>query len=211
MNGNNKNNIFRKYNIKWVITISIGTLILAMVFTFITEKSINKLNTVLSFIILFLIIIIGIIFDILGIAVTKAEEKSFHSMAAKKIDEAKVAIRIIRNAGPVSNFCNDVVGDISGIVSGGIGATLVFRIIQNYSIKNATLVTILMTGIVASITVGGKAFGKAVALIHYEKITYAMAKLINIIEKTLKIKFFSKKKEKKISNNKRVKNDKKKS
>ena len=182
---------FIKYNIKWVISISIGTFILAAIFTLLTENSINSLSTFSSFIVLFVIIIVGIVFDMFGIAVTKAEEKPFHSMAAKKIDEARVAIRIIRNAGPVSNFCNDVVGDISGIVSGGIGATLIFRIIQNYGISNRAIVSILMTAIIAGITVGGKAFGKAFALLHYENITYNIAKFINLIEKIFKVKFFS--------------------
>lgn len=191
MSKDKKENFFDKYNMKWVISISIGTFILAAIFTILTENSINSLSTFLSFIILFVIIVVGIIFDMFGIAVTKAEEKPFHSMAAKKIDEAKVAIRIIRNAGPVSNFCNDVVGDISGIVSGGIGTTLIFRIIQNNGISNGAIVSIIMTATIAAITVGGKALGKAVALLHYEKITYDIAKFINIVEKIFNVKFFS--------------------
>lgn len=187
---------FNKYNMKWVITISIGTFILASIFTVFTENSINNLSTFLSFIILLIIIIVGIIFDMFGIAVTKAEEKPFHSMAAKKIDEARVAIRIIRNAGPVSNFCNDVVGDISGIVSGGIGTTLIFRIIQNHDITSGAIVTIFMTAVIAAVTVGGKALGKAIALLHFEEITYNIAKFINFIEKTFNITFFASKKSK---------------
>ncbi|MGO1470533.1 MAG: hypothetical protein ACTHW2_10970 [Tissierella sp.] len=200
MNNKNRSNLFYKYNIKWVFTISIGTFILAVIFSIITENSINNLQTIVSFVILFLIIIIGIIFDALGIAVTKAEEKPFHSMAAKKNDKAKVAIRLIRNAGPVSNFCNDVVGDISGIVSGGIATTLILRIIKNYDIKNGTIITIFMTAIVASLTVGGKAFGKAVALLHFEEITYNIAKFINLIEKIFNIEFFPNKRTKKHKN-----------
>ncbi len=208
MSNNNKDNLFYKYNIKWVFTISVGTFVLAIIFSIITSNSINKLKTSISFIILLLIIIIGIIFDAFGIAVTRAEEKPFHSMAAKKIDEARVAIRLIKNAGVVSNFCNDVVGDISGIISGGIGTTLVIRIINNYNIGSTTIITILMTSAIAAITVGGKALGKSIALLHYEKITYSMAKFINIIEKIFNIKFFSKNKKKqskKTSNKSKVK------
>lgn len=206
MSSEKKEDLFNKYNIRWVVTISIGTFILAVIFGVITENSINSLETFLSFIILFFIIIIGIIFDIFGIAITKAEEKPFHSMASKKIDEAKVAIRIIRNAGPVSNFCNDVVGDISGIVSGGIGTTLIFRIIKTYEIKNGIIVSIFMTATIASLTVGGKALGKAIALLHFEEITYNLAKFINFIEKTFNVKFFSAKKPK---NNKKSSKDQK--
>lgn len=196
-NNNNKVSFYNKYNVKWVFTISISTFILAVIFTLITSNSVNNLSTLVSFIILFLIIIIGIIFDAFGIAITKAVEKPFHSMAAKKIDEARVAIRLIRNAGMVSNFCNDVVGDISGIISGGIGTTLVLRIIKIYSFENATIISIFMTASIAALTVGGKALGKSIALLHFEKITYNLAKFINLIEKIFNIEFFSKKKTKK--------------
>lgn len=109
---------YEKYNIKWVIYISIFTFILAIIFSMISENLVDKVNIILSLLILITIILIGIIFDIIGIAVTRADEKPFHSMAAKKISEANIALELIKNAGPVSNFCNDVVGDISGIVSG---------------------------------------------------------------------------------------------
>ncbi len=129
-------------------------------------------------------------------------------MAAKKIGEGNVAIRIIRNAGPISNFCNDVVGDISGIISGGIGITLTFRIMQNYNVKDTTIISICMTAIIASLTVGGKALGKFIVLLHYEKITYGLAKFIKVIERTFKIKLFTDKKNKsnkKTSRNQKVK------
>ena len=196
---------FYKYNMKWVLFISVGTFILAIIFSIITETSIERLSTVISFIVLLLIIIIGILFDTLGIAITKAVEEPFHSMASGKIKEANVAIRLIRNAGPVSNFCNDVVGDISGIMSGGIGTTLVFRIVQTYNIKEATIITILMTSFIASITVGGKALGKSVALIHHEQITLKMSKFIRIIEKIFNIEFFKKNKKVKRKANKNSK------
>ncbi len=159
----------KKYNIKWVAAISVWTFILAVIFSIIAENLVNNLDILLAFIILLVIIIIGIIFDIIGIAVTRAEEKPFHSMAAKKIDEAKIAINLIRNAGPVSNFCNDVVGDISGIISGAVGASLIYKLINTYGFENVTLLSILMTAFTASLTVGGKALGKSIALIFYEK------------------------------------------
>ncbi len=194
MNKNEDNSFIKKYNIKWVAAISVWTFILAVIFSIIAENLVNNLDILLAFIILLVIIIIGIIFDIIGIAVTRAEEKPFHSMAAKKIDEAKIAINLIRNAGPVSNFCNDVVGDISGIISGAVGASLIYKLINTYGFENVTLLSILMTAFTASLTVGGKALGKSIALIFYEKIIFDIAKLINIIEKTFGVNFFPNKK-----------------
>ncbi len=193
MNKNGDSNLFKKYNIRWVIAISIWTFLLAIIFSIIAESLVMRLDILLAFITLLIIIIIGIVFDIIGIAVTRAEEKPFHSMAAKKISEAKVAITLIRNAGPVSNFCNDVVGDISGIISGAIGASLVYKLVRAHELNNATLLSILMTALTASLTVGGKALGKSIALIYYEKIVISIAKFINLIEINFGIKLFSKK------------------
>ena len=142
---------------------------------------------VLSPIFLILIILMGIFFDIIGIAVTSAEERPFHAMAANKVEETRYAIRLVRNAGQVSNFCNDVIGDISGIVSGAVGTTIIYKLIQIYDIGNGTLLSIIITSLVASLTVGGKAFGKSIAILYSEKIILEISMFFNFIEKRLKI------------------------
>lgn len=200
MNKKSGPNFFNKYNMKWVLVIGIWTFVLAITFGIIAENLVNSLNILFAFLTLLFIIIIGIIFDIIGIAVARAEEKPFHSMAAKKISEAKIAIALVRNAGPVSNFCNDVVGDISGIISGAVGASLIYKLIDNYGFKNVTWLSILMTSLTASLTVGGKALGKSIALMYYEEIIINIAKFINIIETTFKIEFFPNKKKSNRSN-----------
>ena len=62
--------------------------------------------------ILLLFILLGIMFDIIGVAVTAANPKPFNSMAAHRVKGAKEALYLIRNAEKVASFCNDVVGDI---------------------------------------------------------------------------------------------------
>lgn len=190
MNSEDKKNLFNKSNIKWIIGITLWTFLLSIIFSIITENLVKNLGILISFIILLLIIVIGIFFDIIGIAVTKAEEKPFHSMAAKKINEAKLAIKLVRNAGPVSNFCNDVVGDISGIISGAVGTTLIYKLVSTYGFKDITLLSILITASTASLTVGGKAFGKSIGLIYYEEIVLSIARFMNLIEISFNIELF---------------------
>ena len=71
-----------------------------------------------AFIVLIGIVLIGIVFDSEIARVTVTDEKPFHSMAASKVKGAKSSLMLIRNASRVSNVCNDVVGDICGIISG---------------------------------------------------------------------------------------------
>lgn len=150
----------------------------------------KNLDVFFAFIILIIIILLGILFDIIGIAVTASDEKPFHSMAANKVEEAKHAIKLIKNAGQVSNFCNDVIGDISGIVSGSAGTIIIYNLINKYNIKNGTILSIIITALIASFTVGGKAVGKEIAINNSEKIIFKMAKVLNFLENNFKIKLF---------------------
>ncbi len=99
-------------NISWIITAFVLTFILSLVFSFISNFAINGLDIIPAILVLILVILIGIVFDLIGVATTVAKEEEFHSMAAKKIHGSKKAIKLIRNSPKVSNFCADVVGDI---------------------------------------------------------------------------------------------------
>lgn len=185
--------IFRKYNFKWVILISLWTFIAAAIFSVITDSLVTNLDILMAFIVLIAVIAIGIIFDTIGISVAVAQEGPFHAMAANRIKEAKHAIKLVRNAGQVSNFCNDVVGDISGIISGAAGATIAFKLIEAYPSINGAIFTIILTSLIASFTVGGKAFGKSVAILYNEQIIFQIAVLLSFLENNFGIQLFKNK------------------
>ncbi len=185
-----KKDNFKRYNFRWVFLISLWTFFLAAIFSIITENLVSNLDILMAFMVLVFVIIIGIIFDTIGIAVAVAQEGPFHAMAANRIKEAKHAIKLVRNAGQVSNFCNDVIGDISGIISGAAGATIVFKLINRYPTLNAVGLSIVLTSMIASFTVGGKAFGKSVAILHHENIIFRISVFLNFLEKNFKIQIF---------------------
>lgn len=179
--GNNS----KKFNIKWIVLITIWTFVLAVLVSIISENLMRNMKLIYAFIILMIIILIGILFDTIGIAVASASEKPFHSMAANKVFEGKYAVKLVRNAVSVSNFCNDVIGDICGIVSGAAGSIIILEIVKTYSLGDATLYSITMSSLIASLTVGGKAFGKEVALKNSNKIIFFVAKIIMILDKKI--------------------------
>ncbi len=156
--------------------------------SFISESILREVHIFVAFMILSLIIFIGILFDLIGIAVASAREKPFHAMAAKKVKGAKIAIRLIKNAGPVANFCNDVIGDICGIVSGAAGAIIIIQLSKTQNI-NVPLFSILLSAFVASITVGGKAIAKEIALAKSKEIVYQVAKILYSINEKIEIGF----------------------
>jgi len=186
-NGKNKreNKDFqgKKNSIKrWTITIIILTFFLSMVLSTISNSILANAGLIIAIITVLFFILLGIIFDIIGIAVAAATETSFHSMRSKKIKGAAEAVKLIRNAEKVSNFCNDVIGDISGIVSGSAVATIVLHLENSIGDSNellTVLLGIIVTAVVAALTVGGKALGKSVAINKSNEIIFAAGRIIH--------------------------------
>ena len=154
----------RNKTIRWVVTIFIVTIFISATISFASTNLMEISPTILKFTILLVIIFIGIIFDIVGVAVTSADEKPFHSMAARKVSGAQEAITLLRNAERVSSICNDVIGDICGVISGSASAAIAAIIIQDFSGSVQQFVILGMSALVAGLTVGGKAIGKTYAI-----------------------------------------------
>ena len=135
-------------------------------------------STVVAFLVLLAIILIGIIFDIVGMAVATADEKPFHAMASRKVRGARECIMLLRNAERVSSICNDVVGDICGVVSGSASATIAAQILSNFRLSFASIVPLVLSSLVAALTVGGKAIGKGIAVNSCTDIVYHAGQVI---------------------------------
>lgn len=178
---NEKNKNPKNEAVKWFFTIFIVTFILSMTFSYISTTNINGLATLPALIVLIVVIFVGVVFDIVGVAITCATEQEFHAMASKKVKGAKTAIKLIRSAPKVSNICNDVIGDICGVLSGAISAMLTVKITQSIGLNFD--IQFIMSALVASITVGGKALGKNFAKTKCTNIIYAVAKVLSIFEK----------------------------
>lgn len=172
-----KKNKKEKLNKKWAIQAFILTFVLSGFVSFISDSGVEKLNVFSSIIILIVVIFIGIIFDIIGVAVTVVEEDDFHAKATKKAKGAKTSLKLIKNATKVANICADVIGDICGVVSGAISAMIALKISNTYNVSNN--IQFLVSALVASITVSGKAIGKDIAKNNSTKIVQVVGRLLN--------------------------------
>ena len=165
----------------WFIKIFFTTFILSIVFSFISSNGITNLSLLPAILILLLVILVGIAFDIIGVAVTVADENEFHAKATKKVKGSKSSIKLIRNAPKVANICADVVGDICGVLSGAISALISMKITEQFGL-NFNLQFIL-SALVAALTVGGKALGKGVANNHSTQIVHVVGIVLNKFSK----------------------------
>ena len=132
-----------KSNHKWVFHVTVMAFLISVVLSIITNTVVNDLFVAVAFVVLILVILLGIFFDVIGLAVATATEVPFHAKATKRLKGAKESISLLKNASVVASFCNDVIGDICGIVSGGLGTTLAITIATKYNL-NIILITKIM-------------------------------------------------------------------
>lgn len=158
------------------------TLILSIVVSLGSNSLLTVFPFSLSIGLLFFVILVGILFDIVGVAATAALESPFHAMASHKVLGAKHGIWLVKNADRVAAFSSDVVGDVAGTLSGALSATLVIQLLVAKPGLNDTLATTLAIALVAALTVGGKTFGKGVAIARCTDIVYGAARVLVVME-----------------------------
>ena len=175
----------KKKKNNWPLIVTILAFFISLLFSFISESIMPKVGIIIGIIILIIFILIGIIFDMIGVAVTSSDEEPLHAMSSKKIKGAKKAVSFKKNADKVSSFCNDVIGDICGIISGSAGVTVAIGLSNRFNL-NLFLTSLIGTALIAAFTIGGKAFCKKIALLNSHKIVYMTAKIISKLEKKKK-------------------------
>ncbi len=166
---------------KWVIQAFCLTFTLSICMSFITTNGISNLDIIPAILILLLVIFIGIITDLIGVAVTVADEAEFHAKATKKVKGSKTSIKLIRNASIVANICADVIGDVCGVLSGAISAMIAIKLTERYGLPEN--IQLIISALVASMTVGGKAIGKNIANKNSTKIVYIVGLIMSKVVK----------------------------
>ena len=166
---------------KWIIQVFVISFILSAAFSGLSTY-LSDFNIILLTTILVIVIAIGILFDMIGVAVLTAKEAPFHARSSKKIKEASSCLKLLKNSTKVSSVCNDIVGDICGIVSGSLGATLTIYLSTKLNMP-LIMATILVTSFISALTVGGKAYFKTIATKKSDNIVLMAGKIIHIFQK----------------------------
>lgn len=169
-----------KQNTKWIITTFMLTFMLALLFGGVSNVVIEKLNIILAVLVLVAVIVIGILFDMIGMAIATCEEAPFHAKAAKKHSGAKEVLRLLKEKDKATNVCNDLLGDICGIISGSAGALVAVKLSTILN-QDVVIVSLILSAVTAAITVGGKALGKGISMKNAENIMYMVGAVLHII------------------------------
>ena len=179
-----KDNKPKKAKIKWAypIRVLIITLSLSLVLNISSEAVLSGVGIIISVLILIIFVGISILFDMIGVAVTAGNIEPFLARASKKEKGAKESIRLIKNAEKISSFCCDIVGDSCGILSGAVGASLAIHLYSGEVGFLAILVPALVSSIVTSLTVFGKAVFKGVAVNNSDQIILRVGKFLSFFK-----------------------------
>ena len=171
----------KKGNTKWVVTAFLLSFFITLFLSAATSDQILDLIPIFaSALILITIILLGIIFDIVGLAVATADIKPFNSMASRRLKTGQKAVWLVNNAEKVSSFCNDIIGDIAGIVSGATGAAIAANLFvsDKFETETSFFLSLALTSLISAVTVGGKAMGKSIAIKHNTNIVLFAAKIL---------------------------------
>jgi hypothetical protein len=170
----------------WTISITITTFFLSALFTVITEITTSTAHVAAAFMLLILLIAINIVLDAIGVAATSCELAPLLSMASRKVKGSRMAIKLVKNAEKVSNICCDVIGDICGIVSGSCTLSIVISLTVNAPGSLSFWVSVLLSSVVAALTVGGKAIFKSLAIKHSKEIILMVSRMLSVFERKQK-------------------------
>jgi len=176
-----KNGGKKKSGRGWALRVFVLAVVLSALLSFFSTTALEGTGYVVAALVLAVFIGLGIVFDMIGVAATSGTEKEFHSMAAHKVRGAREAVWMVRNAEKVSSICNDVVGDICGIISGATGALIVTHITAGTDGATKVLVSLLITGLISAGTIGGKAAGKGIAVAASGKVLALCGRVLSVL------------------------------
>ena len=154
----------KKKAASWVLIVFFLSFGLSMLMSWSSSAALAGAGIAVAALTVLLLVAIGIITDIIGMAVASADQPPFVAMAAKKLPGAKQALWLIKNAAKVSSVCNDVAGDICGVVS-------------------TFYIGIVVAGFIAALTVGGKALGKGFAIRRSREIVFFVGRCLTLFKK----------------------------
>lgn len=169
---------------KWCLKILFFSFALSLSFSVLSETALNGASIALSIFIIFILMLINIFFDMIGVAVTAGKKEQFVEMQSREVKGASESLLVLNQAEKVSVFCCDIIGDICGILSGAAGAVIVVKVIESSTDTTLTvLISAFISSIIACLIIFGKSIEKGFALRNANKIVFKLGKSINFLLK----------------------------
>ncbi len=174
----------------WYFEIFFVSLLLCFAFAVFSQIMLLNASLGWALFLVLLLIFISVAFDVVGVAVTASNVKPFLKMKQEgKTKGLKTAMWFVKHADKVSSICTDVVGDICSIVSGASGMAIALIIVHQFNSFSSAILSILVSSIIAALTVLGKALGKTFAINNPTKILVFCGRFLEFFVHKSKKKF----------------------
>ncbi len=174
---------------RWAFKMFIVSICLSSLFSLLSHSVLSSLGAIMACVMIALFIFLSVVFDMIGIAVTSADENYFKHAVERGEPGSEVALRLKKNSEKVCSFCADVVGDICGILSGAGGACVILSISQNISQPSVVIIiSTLVSSLIAGLTILFKALMKGRAIKNADRLILRLGKILD------KIFFYKRKK-----------------
>ena len=165
----------------WLVQIFFTSLCLSVLFALISELTLSHASLALALFLITLLVGTSVLFDLIGVAITACNIKPLLELQQKGVRGASVAVKLVKNADKVSCVCSDVIGDICSILSGAGGvaiSVIIINLLPNFS---NILLSIIISSVIASLTILGKAIGKSYALNDPVSIVMAVSRALMVV------------------------------
>lgn len=172
----------RRRAVSWVIFVFFLSFVLSLLMSWSSSTALSVVGITLATLTVLILVTIGILFDILGVAVTSADKPPLVAMTTRRVPGARQALWMVQNADRMASICNDVVGDICGIVSGATGAVIVARLQKGLDLESV-LISVGVTALISGATIGGKALGKPFAMNQSKRVVHLAGRFLHLFHR----------------------------
>lgn len=171
----------------WPVKVLVISLFLSLAFSVMSEFVLDSVGIIVSFAILLFLWVFGVVSDMIGVAAASSSLEPFNAMCSRKIRGAKEAKFLVKNSEKVSSICNDVIGDICGILSGAAGAVIAVKLTtESMSSSVEVLIAASVSAAIAGLTIFGKAIMKKFAMDNSTKVMLTVGKFLSLFTKKQK-------------------------
>lgn len=177
----------KQSRLNWPIKILVIALFLSLAISVLSEFVLGRVGIAVSVLIILFLWVFGVLSDMIGVACASASIEPFNAMCSRKVRGAKEGRFLVKNAEKVSSICNDVIGDICGIISGAAGAVISVKLItENMANSLQILIAASVSAAIAGLTIFGKAAMKKYALDNSTKVILRVGKFFSLFTKQRK-------------------------
>lgn len=178
--GKDKKSFFSEY-LKWPLMVLAIVLAISFSFSVLSQLALDGATVAIAIAVIFVFLVLSVLTDIVGVAITAVNITPFRSMSAKKVKGAKEAVVLIKNADKVASIFADILGDVCGILSGSAGAVITAIYVQNSTnVMQTVIIASVVSAVTAGLIISTKAFFKKWALANCNGVILLLGKVVRI-------------------------------